>query len=363
MNRSARVSRGAELASREPRNRQWLNTFCMSIGADQEWLEFHCENCRGSWFLTPDPARTGEPEPCVYCGEATSPHSSTLGTPQVDLELLSKRLVENQKAQSANHLVRGTLRCPFCETPLVASMNQSKEHVLPRWLRNVDPLPDALKDVIEGRRRWIQDGPEMVGDTLVFPAPRVLRSKPIHELYSTVSVCATCNNEWMSALELEANPHLAPLISGLSDELSVDAHQLLSRWACKVMVALEQDDPASAKATPAQARDVRLGRVSRWTEIFISRWSTPLETMLRHSAFEGRVPNSYKKVFSGSQTYIALGNVCLLVVSTDTPLVDLSAFHANPLWLQIWPSPGASIQLPQYGLDRAKVEAEDDPAD
>jgi hypothetical protein len=199
----------------------------------------------------------------------------------------------------------------------------------------------------------------MVGKALIFPSPRLLRSKPQHELFATVSVCANCNNQWMSALELDVKPHLAPLVSGALDALPVDAHESLARWACKVMIAFEQDDPASAQAIPAQARDIRLGRVSRWTEVFISRWATPLDTMLRHSAFEGRAPNTFEKLFSGSSTYIAIGNVCLLVVSANVPLVDLSRFHSNPLWTQIWPSPEASIQLPEQGIDRDKVEIED----
>lgn len=167
--------------------------------------------------------------------------------------------------------------------------------------------------------------------------PRMLATKATHPLYVTVSVCSECNNGWMSSLESEALPILAPLISGETDRVELAEAAILMRWAAKVMVAYERDDPASAMASLEQIRDVRTGQVPRWMELWAARNADPAKRLLRHTAFRGHATSTMLPVTEGSRTFIGLGHIVLLVHAVSSANIPVSVIAPDAPWRRVWP--------------------------
>lgn len=209
--------------------------------------------------------------------------------------------------------------------------------MLGKWLRDVPPMPESLKTLGDGEWRWTLDAPEVVEDVVWIPSPRRLPYRHEHPLFVTVGVCATCNNGWMSALEAAARPVLSELVSGTTNVIRERDRSVLARWATKTMIALEQDDRPSARAHPAQIRDVRMGRNPRWVRVWAAPWGTPLLASLRHDAFKTVDRKWDHTLAEGSITVIALGHVALLLVAVDHPLFAWSNLAVPQPWRPIWP--------------------------
>ena len=109
-----------------------------------------------------------------------------------------------------------TESCIFCNgTPV------TREDMVPRWiLRRFErqfstPSKVAVKSR-SGPAYWESNGVER---------------------HTVRCVCATCNNGWMSEIELEAKPTLARMIQGESMTLNTQEQEAVAKWAClKTMI-------------------------------------------------------------------------------------------------------------------------------
>lgn len=91
--------------------------------------------------------------------------------------------------------------------------------------------------------KWISEALQRRGSFLMQSehGPRRLSSINV-----TVPVCVTCNNRWLSVLENDVRPVLAPLVRGEGERvLSVRDQHLLATWAVKTALAfdLSTDSP------------------------------------------------------------------------------------------------------------------------
>lgn len=120
--------------------------------------------------------------------------------------------------------------CIFC-----GAEARTREHVFPSWL---EPLLPG-----EGAFHVERQHEELGADPL-------LQTWGSNALDLTVRrVCGDCNNGWMSELEAECKPLLAPMIAGRAQSLSKEDQTKLATWMAKTVVVGEA-------ATPAQARRV-----------------------------------------------------------------------------------------------------------
>jgi hypothetical protein len=100
--------------------------------------------------------------------------------------------------------------CPFC-----GAADATDEHVFPRWVsRMLTELAPLQMNTQYGPRRL---------STIDITAP----------------VCGKCNTRWLSVLENDVQPTLAPLIRGEERALSVDEQRLLATWAVKTALTLD----------------------------------------------------------------------------------------------------------------------------
>src|SRR5664280_978873 len=119
--------------------------------------------------------------------------------------------------------------CVFCG----ASGKMTAEHVLPNWLANLG----LTSQPIDGGTGsgWLNRSPQFRES-----------GKPFQTKVKTV--CATCNNGWMSELEQVANRILTPIIQGEDTAVSKEDQPVLAMWALKTtlvaMMVSSQEDRA-----------------------------------------------------------------------------------------------------------------------
>lgn len=329
--------------------------------ADRPRVSFHCQNC-GLWWselsaliqVIADGAISdfSVSSACLHCGAPVRSSASTTqtlsdgriavspadaGPPDFDLD--------PRQPLSAP---RYAATCAFCNTPMTKS-NDSKEHVLGKWLRKVDSLRKNFRiQDGAGQWRWTVDNPVIAPDAsfAVVSPPRKLGSKPQHPFYKTVKVCKLCNNGWMSDLESQIKPVLAPLINGTSSRIAAADRRLLALWATKTAIALEQDDLPSVCISGAQVRDIRHGRPARWCTVWAAGWKTPEDVLLRHDVTEAREKRYLQLQSRWGRTWIGLGEgVAILVLGPDRPVAPVQSIDPGSPWLRVWPGDNVDLEL------------------
>lgn len=99
----------------------------------------------------------------------------------------------------------------------------TNEHTLPRWVSKLVPKPYILLHWGQNERNdpsvsWLS-----------------------HDAAATTrTVCATCNNGWLSLIETKAEPLLKPMICGHSQELSKEQTEFIGLWVIKTAITYAQ---------------------------------------------------------------------------------------------------------------------------
>lgn len=215
-------------------------------------------------------------------------------------------------------------RCIFCGgTPL------TKEHVFPRWahrlITGADPkghavIPDSYAFSEIGPALWDdQDGGEV---EVIDNKPGRLAVNGPH--LQTKSVCASCNNGWMSDLEAEVMPLISRLMQGQQVKASKDEASTLVRWAQKTCATLHQCGSADlsfirsealhalkAGESPPGQWHIRLARVTETNLHYYSH--TPLITRFgKDEADATPAPEWYEQTI-GVQSMFSIGGVLFIV--------------------------------------------------
>lgn len=246
--------------------------------------------------------------------------------------------------------VRPAGRCVFC-----GSGGLTKEHVLPRWLR---------KRLGRSDDGWTQDfvrynEPYRLGEPVVEQ-----RSKHGDVLTLTArKVCgATCNNGWMNGLENRARPVLVRMLDDDRCSFSVGDVRVISTWAAKTAVMLDQTDPKLVSVPAGHRRwimehdepppmtRVWISRCDRWAraEVWMrSSYVAPASHPARRGA--RLQPNTHLTAF-------ALGRVMFQVLGTTQPRVSRLGPPRLLLdrFVRLWPSPESFEWPPSADLTGAE---------
>lgn len=127
---------------------------------------------------------------------------------------------------------QGPRPCIFCG-PRGPNNPMSDEHLLPKWIRDILPdSPAAVRGMAhhEGHSRKA---------TRTFTRTTQGGAKKHH----IKVVCKKCNEGWMRALELEAEPYLRPLVVGAFRPFDEAGRRTITRWLTLKMLVLEQERP------------------------------------------------------------------------------------------------------------------------
>jgi len=160
-------------------------------------------------------------------------------------------------------------------------------------------------------------------------------------------VCAKCNNEWMSALQLAAKPYLLPLIQGDGTALDATGQEIIAAWiAMTVIVAEFYKKRVTSTAPdrqflrknkrPSDQWKIRIGNFER------GNWGPHLV----HSTFPISYPGWRPKFDdvglprpNTQTTEMTVGKLYILAASTPTDIFEQWRVTANGArkLAQIWP--------------------------
>lgn len=247
----------------------------------------------------------------------------------------------------------------------------SREHVLPR----------SLRDTVD-----YSDGHTFTGGT----GPTIARfeysdyRRPTGLTDVTVrTVCTDCNNGWMSALEVQANPILRRLIDG-ADSVTATEADTVRLWAAKTGAVTQMAAARGDDEPPVAADDrasIRRGEVPAGWVISLTR----LDESWRDHVHRGYAPISLRRVVDGHEAFeryhfttIEIGQM-LLTVTGGPPDSDASAdlcllavrhlwevvpallplFGGEPLQLMTWTLPSTET-LRQLTLRFARLLLQED---
>lgn len=242
----------------------------------------------------------------------------------------------------------------------------SREHVIPRSLHDaVDRADDHT--FTQGT------GPSVA--RLTYSDHR----RPTSLMDVTVrTVCTDCNNGWMSALEVRANPVLRRLING-ADSVTAEEADTVRLWAAKTAAVIEMAAGRGDDQAPIVAADlaaIRDGEVPAAWVVTLTR----LDESWRNHTHRGYAPIPLRRVVDQHErteryhfTTIEIGQM-LLTVTGGPPDSDASAdlcsiavrhlwkvvpallplFGGEPLQLMTWNLPSAET-LQQLTLRFARL--------
>ena len=74
--------------------------------------------------------------------------------------------------------------------------------------------------------------------------------------FNVSCVCVKCNNEWMSAIDEDAKPHLENFLYGYFCSLSEDESRKIALWLSLKLAIIEQKDRKNATVSDADMREI-----------------------------------------------------------------------------------------------------------
>jgi hypothetical protein len=133
------------------------------------------------------------------------------GAANLPPDLVPANFLEGKVALPELHLPPTLERCPFCNL-----YDPTDEHVYPQWLsRELTSIGELVDPSGE-------HGP-----------------RKVHKLDTTAPVCADCNHRWLSVLENDTKPILAPMVRGENRRLLPEQQRLIAAWAAKTALMLD----------------------------------------------------------------------------------------------------------------------------
>ena len=223
--------------------------------------------------------------------------------------------------------------CVFCRKDATLTA----EHVLPQWIRPHVSDPGGRGT---HTRTEIRVG-EWVDERSFAAKPAALKVR---------SVCATCNNGWMSDLEDEAKPFLLSMINGHRRTYYRRGQCLIATWLLKTALV------AGSKFEPALPSDFyeRLyaeRQPSDDTRVWLAR--TPYREHHQSDFRPIRVhpddqpPPDKPNALSAMISVANLAGFLVCWLDRDPPLSGLDRFA--PALVRIWPYEARSVTWPPLG--------------
>lgn len=214
---------------------------------------------------------------------------------------------------------RGRRKCIFCE-----QYGSSKEHIFPDWLRSQFPRDE------DSTHTFGTHAPSQI-----IGVPRTTQKKlQGHSGTKTVkTVCAKCNNGWLSQIEQKAKPILESLIEGDRINLGVGEQLTLATWATKTVMIAEQLHPRIDGITQAERTWLmrKIVPLDTWV-VWLAGYSGDAWRHLAMAQRRGRLrftPVSDPAIESHYIHATAWGMGCVLFLVVGTTLKSVPEFFNN----------------------------------
>lgn len=173
-------------------------------------------------------------------------------------------------------------------------------------------------------------------------------------------LCASCNNGWMSRLEMEAKPLLESILDDKLKEIDASSQSTLARWAAKTAMVLECLKPERPWFYTDDERQLIRDTLSLppRTSVWIAKCVNQPNI---YSAAKDLRTTPGDGGFHVYSTTMAFGPLAFQIVSIKTPAtipenVTLTYDVTEGPWgqtlLQVWPTTEESVGWPpHYGLN------------
>lgn len=216
----------------------------------------------------------------------------------------------------------------------------SREHVFPEWMRELFPDMGQV-DHLRSYENLVEGGPaeESRWSASIFTQ-------------TVKDVCESCNNGWMSDLEVEAKPLLSGPMTDQPRGFSITEQHAIATWATKTVLVAVLAMPGGRdvissemygwfkqQQTPLPNSIVWLGRYDGEGE-----WPT---TFKLHGAGYGPIDEpkpAYEDAVKGFHAVFASGHLALCVFAIpDGPRVD---GYSHEKRILIWPNVAGEVSWP-----------------
>ena len=227
--------------------------------------------------------------------------------------------------------------CIFC-----SNKASTKEDAWPLWL--VNRFPTSNTSCMDAER-----GGNKLGNWLT--------AKPKLQLKW---LCASCNNGWMSRLEVEAKPILESIFDDKLKDIDTLAQLTLARWAVKTAMVLESIDSERSWFYSDDERQLMpvLQSLPPRTSVWIAKCINQPNI---YSAAKDLRTTPSNDGFHAYATTMAFGSIAFQIVSIKTPAAipenvtvtyDVTEGPWDQTIVQVWPTTQKSIAWPpKYGLN------------
>jgi len=210
--------------------------------------------------------------------------------------------------------------CIFCAKP-----PDSKEDLFPRWvLERVNTRELLYRKVGDGE-------------------PELTESQEVR----IPCVCATCNNGWMSRLEMKCKPLIGSLLEDIELPLDLDQQKFLAEWALKMAMVNDAYEKHDRFFTDAERHAFKNDNraIPNGTGIWAARFDGRTLSSLG-SEFKLGVPNNSGLV-EGHVYTVTVGHLTLQVLSLHEKVkqgitrvnVAASPLNWDEILIRLWPPP------------------------
>jgi hypothetical protein len=236
--------------------------------------------------------------------------------------------------------------CVLCNAEAHGKL--TREHVFPEWMRKMFVADEGERMVY---RRGFQDRGEPLGESEWQDAPFNLRVKDL---------CPSCNNDWCSEIETEAQPILKPLIEGRPAPLDASQQATLAVWATKTLLMLQQTYPEDRRGIPPEShwwfRDHRwpLANEQIWITQYDGKGQWPIASHYYQIALAGPLApwRPPPEGLNGHVASIAVGHLAFRMFghTLDIGPIEPPGEPVHRELLTIWPATGHTIHFPPARL-------------
>jgi hypothetical protein len=224
-----------------------------------------------------------------------------------------------------------TRRCLFC-----GSQASSREHLWPAWIHERLQITKPIRIAIGRKPVQISTNPQIAVKT----------------------VCATCNNGWMSTLEGRCVPLVGSLMQDISIPLDDLQQSLLTVWALKTAMVTDSTNKTSRNLfyTAGEREQLRVNHVIPVrTKVWIGRASKSSLVAMGTDIWID-LPGT-PKAAEGSVTTIVVGHLAIQILSIHIPpdhveseaaitAIQPRPGHWDESLLSVWPVGNRAVTWP-----------------
>jgi hypothetical protein len=234
------------------------------------------------------------------------------------------------------------MACVFC-----GGRPTTNEHVFPRWLERF--LAEDRRQRLE-LTRYGEGGYDVALDKIGLDI-------------RVNSVCAECNNGWMSSLEGDSINVLTPLIAGLDDVvlLSLPEQRQISLWATKTAMMADQTQAVPLLSFAQRSRLRTHRAIPGGTRVWIGACDAmnPIVTSQTVRSELERLDDADAPRITGFYTPMKIGHLCLYVFFPQADVVVQHPPIYRTATARIWPRRRSDLPVPAPVRPRTGVEFEE----